>query len=277
WEDAPRSPPASAAPVLAVDGFEGPLDWLLELARAERIDLRKLSILGLVDAFVTALAASARADLSRWGEWLAIAAQLALLRSRLLLPPDAADAKTARAEAEALRRRLLEGDAMRRAAAWLDARTQLGREVFGRGVMADERERSALTADIVDLLRACLVLLRVPEHAASYRPKLPKLWRVQDALARITRLLAERPDGGALADFLPAVAAVAPKRELRCRAAVASTLVAGLELARNGALAVVQKEPGDTVRFCRAAAHNQATAASSGEQRHGEAALRSLH
>lgn len=77
WEDPVRASP-SAAPVLAVDGFEGPLDWLLELARAERIDLRKISIRALVEAFAAALeralAASVRADLSRWGEWLSMAA-----------------------------------------------------------------------------------------------------------------------------------------------------------------------------------------------------------
>ena len=85
WED-PVRPSPSAAPVLAVDGFEGPLDWLLELARAERIDLRKISIRALVEAFAAALeralAASVRVDLSRWGEWLSMAAQLTLLRSR---------------------------------------------------------------------------------------------------------------------------------------------------------------------------------------------------
>ena len=137
WEDPAHSPPASAAPVLAVDGFEGPLDWLLELARAERIDLRKLSILALVEAFgralQRALTQGPRTDLSRWGEWLAMAAQLALLRSRLLLPPEAAERQAAHADAEALRRLLLERDALRRAASWLDRRTQLGRDVFARG------------------------------------------------------------------------------------------------------------------------------------------------
>ena len=114
WDNPRPARPASAAPVLAVDGFDGPLDWLLELARAERIDLRKLSILALVEAFAAALARAfagpSPLDLSRWGEWLAMAAQLTLLRSRLLLPPEAADAQAAHAESEALRRQLLEGD-----------------------------------------------------------------------------------------------------------------------------------------------------------------------
>ena len=245
WED-PVRPSPRAAPVLAVVGFEGPLDWLLELARAERIDLRKLSIRALVEAFAAALeralAASGRADLSRWGEFLSMAAQLTLLRSRLLLP-DGRDAKAARDEAEALRRQLLEGDAMRRAAAWLDGRTLLGRDVFGRGVSADEQQASGRVADIADLSRACLVVLRVPEHAQAYRPPLPPLWRVQDAVVRITRLLAEGVEGE-LGGFLPAL-----KRddsfdyEQQCRGAMASTLVAGLELARANTVALRQEQP----------------------------------
>ncbi len=245
WEDPVRVPP-SAAPVLTVDGFEGPLDWLLELARAERIDLRKLSIRALVEAFAAALeralAAPGRTDLSRWGEFLAMAAQLTLLRSRLLLPPDDREAKTAREEAEALRRQLLDGEAMRRAAAWLEARTVLGRDVFGRGLNADEDQASGRVADIADLFRACLVVLRVPEHAQAYRPPLSKLWRVQDALARITRLLALGVEGE-MGTFLPRLDRNGFDYELQCRGAVASTLLAGLELARASAAALGQEQP----------------------------------
>lgn len=90
WEQPPRQPPASAAPTLAVDGFEGPLDWLLEMARAQRIDLAKLSILALVEAFTAALNTAlgqeraTRVDLTRWGDWLVMAATLALWTSRRL-------------------------------------------------------------------------------------------------------------------------------------------------------------------------------------------------
>ena len=127
WEQPSRRPPGGAVPVLAVDGFEGPLEWLLEMARAQRVDLAKLSILGLVEAFTAALNAALardraeRVDLSRWGEWLVMAATLALLRSRLMLPKDAPEAKAARDEAEALRRSLLGRAVM----------SDLGRELHG--------------------------------------------------------------------------------------------------------------------------------------------------
>ena len=246
WEAAPRRPPASAAPVLAVAGFEGPLDWLLQMARAQRIDLATLSIVDLVDAFVVALDAAllehtVRADLSRWGEWLVMAATLALLRSRLLLPPDAPEARAAQDEAEAMRRQLLERAAIRQAADWLDQQLQLGRDMFARGGVV-ARTSQGRTGDITDLFRACLVALRVPEQLDTYQLRFIRVWRVRDAIARITGMLAARPEGGMLASFLPQVDGVETEKELRCRAAVASTFMAGLELAREGMLGIYQEE-----------------------------------
>ena len=248
WEDAPRRPPESAAPVLVGAGFEGPLDWLLELARAQRIDLAQLSIVDLVDPFVAALDAalseqSVRADLSRWGEWLVMAATLALLRSRLLLPPDAPEARAAHDEAEAIRRQMLERAAIRHAADWLDRQAQLGRDVFARGGVAARVSSQGRMGDITDLFLACLVALRVPEQADVYQLRFLKLWRVPDAIGRITRMLEVRPDGGPLVCFLPKLDGVGPDKELRCRAAVASTFLAGLELARGGALTLQQDQP----------------------------------
>jgi chromatin segregation and condensation protein Rec8/ScpA/Scc1 (kleisin family) len=150
------------------------------MARAQRIDLTKLSILALVEAFTSALDAALMltrtkpVDLGRWGEWLVMAATLALLRSRLLLPEDAPEAKAAQDEAEA------------------------------------------------------------------YRLHQPPFWRVADAVARITHMLADRPGGGGLDIFLPTVDACAPEREQLCRTALASTFVAGLELAREGAVRLEQ-------------------------------------
>ena len=239
WEDLPRPPSRNDALMLSAEGFEGPLDWLLEMARAHRIDLAKLPIAALVQSFVEALeAALARPDgrppaLSRWGDWLVMAATLTQLRSRLLLPADAAEAKAALSEAEALRRQLVGREEMRAAADWLGGRPQLGREVFARG--RPEGHAGSRSGDISDLLRACLKLLRVREEVvAVYRPRPPPFWLVSQAIARIESLLAEPTDEASLGAFLPAVGADVADREVRCRAAVASTLVAGLVLARQG-------------------------------------------
>jgi len=235
--------------VLAVDGFEGPLDWLLEMARAQRIDLTKLSILSLVEAFTAALTAALaqprvrRVDLSRWGEWLVTAATLALLRSRLLLPKDALEAKAAQDEAEALRRLLVGRAAMQRAAEWLDRRPQLGREVFGRGGGVESATAVSRGADVTDLFRACLLALRVSDQADAYQRHRVPFWRVADAVARITRILVKWPGGGELGMFLPAMNASTPEQEVRCRTALASTFVAGLELAREGKLRLNQPRP----------------------------------
>jgi segregation and condensation protein A len=248
WEEPRRPDTRDGAPVLSAEGFEGPLDWLLEMARAHKIDLARLPIAALIQSFVNALdAALARRGgrapvLQHWADWLVMAATLTQLRSRLLLPAEASEAKTALGEAEALRRQLVGREAMRAAADWLERRPQLGREVFPRGY--PEAPGSSRGADIADLLRACLSLLRVPAQlAAAYEPRPPPFWRVSQAIARIETMLAERPAGAPLSAFLPAVAAEHADRDTRCRAAVASTLVAGLELARGGALRLGQQEP----------------------------------
>jgi segregation and condensation protein A len=145
WEDPPRAA-AATSPVLSVEGFEGPLDWLLELARAKKINLAQLSILALIEAFADALEAAlerppdgtaappaARPDLALCGEWMVAAAQLTELRSRLLLPFGAPDSQAAAAEAEALRQGWLLRAQVAAGADWLERRPQLGVEVFGRG------------------------------------------------------------------------------------------------------------------------------------------------
>ena len=240
WEQPPRRQPGqAAAPVLVVDGFEGPLDWLLDLARTRRIDLARLSIVALVEAFAEALtAALARSDLQptllgRWGDWLVMAADLTLLRSRLLVPADAAAAQDAHEEAERLRQRLLGRAAIGRAVDWPEGRGQLGRDVFARG-QADGAGavRAGRTGDITALLRACLVAIRLPGEAGGrYRVPGPPFWSVADAAERIRAMLPEiGEDGVPFEAFLPEVPVTAPERELRCRVAVAGTFLAGLEL-----------------------------------------------
>ena len=251
WEKPPlRRAGPSAPPVLAVDGFEGPLDWLLDLARTRRIDLARLSIAALIEAFeealTTALAASdvAPATLGRWGDWLVMAADLTLLRSRLLVPADAAEALDAQDAAERLRRRLLHRAEVARAADWLEMREQLGCEVFTRG-QADRNgsQRIGRAGDITALLRACLAAIRLPPDAgALFRVPGPPFWSVSDAAERIRKMLPLIGEGGAsLVHFLPEVPVDALDRELRCRVAVAGTFLAGLELTRDGSINVRQE------------------------------------
>jgi segregation and condensation protein A len=243
WEDPPRCDHSNTAPILAVDGFEGPLDWWLEMARAQKIDLAQLSIAALIEAFAramdTALANRIDGQLARWAVWTVMAATLTELWSRLLLPPDAPAARAAIDEAEALRRHLLDRARMRTAADWLDQRVQLGWDAFRRG--QPEVTAAGRGGDLTELLRACLSALKVPEEQAeAARPRPPPLWTASKAIRHLTRLLAVLPDGSPLAAYLPTIPDDAPARALRCRAAVASTLIAGLELARNGILSLDQ-------------------------------------
>ncbi len=256
WEEDAPARDASSAPVLSIEGFEGPLDWLLEMAGMQRIELAKLSILALVEAFMQALddALAQRQgtpfDLARWGDWTVMAAHIALLRSRLLLPPDAPEARAAQEEAEAWRHQLLTRAAIRSAADWLARQPQLGRDVFARGQPETGAAGQRRSLDITDLFRACLVALRLPEYGKAFRPLPPRLWLITDAIGRIRRMLGEGWGGGELRGLLPRLRA-GPEHELRCRAAVASTLVAGLELAREGALGLEQRRPWYSVRVRR--------------------------
>ena len=242
WEEPPRNAASASAPVLSVAGFEGPLDFLLEMARAQKIDLARLSIVALVEAFAAALETTlglpGAADIARWGDWLVMAANLTLLRSRLLLPAEAPEVRAARDEAERLRLALLGRAEMRAAADWLERRVQLGRDVFARG--RRETPAGQRGGDVTDLLRACLALLRVPEAAEAYQLRVLLFWRVPDAMARIREVVEASEVEVAMAALLPAIAADAVGRERRCRAAVASTLVASLELCRSGMLELTQ-------------------------------------
>jgi segregation and condensation protein A len=214
------------------------------------VDLSRLSILDLAGQFAAALdAAVARRQvpLSRLADWLVMAAHLALLRSRLLLPADSAEAVEARREAEAVRRRLADRGFVRRLADWLEQRPRLGRDVFARGAAeeepesADQRGAATPAADVTALLRACLAVLERPGRGGSWRPAPLPLWRVPDALARLRRILPTLPEGAPLERFLPEPVDDGPDAAFRRRAALASTLLAGLELGREGVASLSQE------------------------------------
>ena len=218
--------------LLQLDGFEGPMDLLLELARAQKVDLHRISILHLVEQFLAIIEGARRVRLDLAADWLVMAAWLAWLKSRLLLPAGSDDAEEGEEAVEVLALRLEALQAVRDLAIWLSARTQLGVEAFGRGApeMLLAIDRSGLAADLPGLLRAYATARRRAAAHAPYAPRRAPLWSVADALQRLGRMLGRSRHWTSLAEFLPPLQADPVQR----RAAVASTLLAGLELARTG-------------------------------------------
>ncbi|MDB5412806.1 MAG: segregation/condensation protein [Rubritepida sp.] len=226
--------------LLDLEGYQGPLDVLLELARAQKVDIRQISILSLVDQFLAIVEGARRIRLELAADWLVMAAWLAWLKSRLLLPeeergPEEEDPILA---ANRLTERLAELDRMRAAAAWLGSRAQLGRETFARGAPESLRveDRSGLVADLTTLLRAYATARRRGAADRPFTPKPRKLWSVAEALARLHSLIGAGPGWCTLASFLPE-GMISP---LDRRAALASTLIAALEAARGGGIELQQ-------------------------------------
>ncbi|TCZ66697.1 segregation and condensation protein A [Roseicella aquatilis] len=238
------SEPAAQSLHVRLEGFEGPLDLLLELARAQKVDLAKISIIALVDQFLAVLEQARKVRLELAADWLVMAAWLAWLKSRLLVPEDPQAEEDAEALALALTDRIAELGRMRAAAAWLGERLLLGRDVFGRGAAESLRveDRSGLSADLPALLQAYAAARRRALARRPYTPKPRKLWTVQEALARLGRLVGALPEGlphwAVLQRFLPDGLTDPVER----RAALASTLVAALETARGGAIELRQEQ-----------------------------------
>lgn len=213
------------------------MDLLLDLAQKQKVDWARLSIVAIVDQYL-AIVAGVRLELA--ADWLVMAAWLTWLKSRLLAPdPVPADAEQA---AGLLAERLQDLAAARALAAWLDARPVLGRDVHARG--APEQfvaiDRSAVMLRLPSLLRA----YAAQRPARRYAPGRPALWTMQDALRRLRAMLG--PGWSDIAAFLPPT-----PTPLARRAALASTLLAGLELARDGVLELRQERAFAAVE-CRA-------------------------
>lgn len=223
---------------LRLEGFEGPLDLLLDLARAQKVDLAKISILSLVEQYLAVIESARQIRLELAADWLVMAAWLAWLKSRLLLPVGTEAAEEGEVAADILAGRLRDLQAMRAAAAWLGARPQLGHDVFARGAAEDftEIDRSRLALDMTALLRAYLGALRRAGSRRRYHPPPLTLWSVKDALKRLAGMLGSLPDWTILDRFLPPSLGSPLER----RAALASTLMAGLEMARGGVVRLRQ-------------------------------------
>lgn len=254
WDDWDTPLRAPSVPLLHLDGFDGPMDLLLDLAERQRIDLGQVSILALAEQFVAELEGRLRATpIERRADWLIVAARLLLLRSRLLFPATSEAAADAAREAALEVQRIEATRLVRATAAWLEARPQLGRDVFAR-----PQTRDPQVASYRALMEACLTVLRGREgepgaETATYRVVAADLWRLGDALVWMRQLLVLYPQGGELGAFLP-MFADAPHRSRKQRAAVASTLLAALELARAGEGRLDQEVAFGPVRLRAAAA-----------------------
>lgn len=246
----------AGAPVLHLhlDGFEGPLDLLLELARAQKVDLGTISIVALVDQYLAVIEQARGLRLEIQAEWLVMAAWLAWLKSRLLLPKEEAGEEDAEALAGRLADRLAELERMRAGAAWLAARPQLHRDLFPRGAPEDltVQDRSGIRADLSALCQAYVAARRRAIAKRPYRPKPRRLWSVQEAIGRLSRVLGDFPSWAVLQRFLPDGELGASLDTVERRAALASTLVAGLEMARGGAVELRQERAFGPIMLRRA-------------------------
>jgi segregation and condensation protein A len=234
--------------IVDIDGYEGPLHVLLALARSQKVDLLKLSVLKLAEQYLAFVQQARRAHFALAADYLVMAAWLAYLKSRLLLPKleqPKGDEAPAEEIAARLAFRLAKLDAMRAAAEGLRARPQLGRDVFGRGDPEAIRivPSGRLEGDLYGLMSA-YIAQRSREASRTYTPATPKAYPLEEARERLRRLLPE------LERWTP-LAGVAPFGSPRSDADgqgpsrasyVASTLSAGLELVKEGALEARQLE-----------------------------------
>src|SRR6516225_2393280 len=187
WEAAEEAVGTEDALVVSLDGFEGPLDVLLALARTQKVDLAKISVLALADQYLAFIAQAQRLRLELAADYLVMAAWLAFLKSRLLLPRDGSDdAPSADELAARLAFRLQRLNAMREAAAKLMTRKRLGRDVFGRGMPEGVRTIRVrqYTAIIYDLLKAYADQRRRNVRRVHVIPR-RTVWSIKQARERL--------------------------------------------------------------------------------------------
>jgi|RhiMetdeSRZDD1v2_1073273.scaffolds.fasta_scaffold92500_3 segregation and condensation protein A len=238
-----REPPADRGEAFLVDleSFEGPLDLLLELARHHKIDLAKISILALAEQYLSFIGSVRHLRLEIAADYLVMAAWLAYLKSRLLLPQEpGSDEPVAEDLAARLAFRLQRLQAMRQAAAQLMARNRLGRDVFERGVPEPLRveTRRQYTDNLFDLLKAYSERRQKLVSHRSYRVKKLPVWSINEARELLSRLLGGMDDWGRFDVYLRDYLQEPGQR----RSLTASSFSASLELAREGALEIRQEQ-----------------------------------
>jgi segregation and condensation protein A len=228
--------------IVDIEGFEGPLDLLLVLARSQKVDLRKISILALTDQYLEFVAAARQVRLELAADYLVMAAWLTYMKSRLILPepPSAEGEPTGEEMAARLAFQLQRLEAMRGVAARLMARDRFGREVFGRGDAEEVRliRRPKFQAALYDLLKA-YGDGRTRHVEVRYEVRKRTVYAIEAARGRIEAMLGGIPDWSSLYSLLPEAA---PGRGEDRRTFIASTLSAALELVKEGDLLLRQEE-----------------------------------
>jgi segregation and condensation protein A len=245
--------PEGEALIVDVGGFEGPLDLLLELARHHKIDLARISILSLAEQYLQFIESARKLQLELAADYLVMAAWLAYLKSRLLIPqPPGSEEVPAEDMAARLAFRLQRLQAMREAAARLMSRNLLGRDVYGRGapeplVFETRREYGD---NLIDLLKAYAQRRQQKMRHQSYTVRKLPTWSIVEARDALTRLVGAMADWGTfdsyLADYL-----IDPRMR---RSVKASSFTASLELAREGVLEIRQDEAFKPIYLRRKAA-----------------------
>lgn len=219
--------------LIDVDGFEGPLDVLLTLARGQKVDLRRISILQLAEQYLAFVQAARRLRIELAADYLVMAAWLAYLKSRLLLPPpDMEDGPSAEELAAHLAFQLERLEAMRDAAAKLMARDQLGREMFARGEeeALTVHKKVEFTASLADLLQAYSRIKTRDDYEPLHMRRAP-VFALDDAVKRMRKIIGVTVDWQILSDYLPNDWMDKPERR---KSALASHFSAVLELVKQG-------------------------------------------
>jgi len=226
--------------VLDLDGFEGPIDVLLALARTHKVDITKISILGLAEQYLEFIQRAHALRLEVAADYLVMAAWLAYLKSRLLLPSTGDEDEPTGAELAArLAFQLQRLEAMRKAVGQIMERPRLGQDFHARGepdpLIVDTT--TVFNASLYDLL-TMYATIRERQGASTLEISPAKLYSMDDALERLGKLLGHVPDWTVLSHFLPEDIG----DELLMRSAIASTFAASLELARQGKLQLNQSQ-----------------------------------
>lgn len=232
---------AAESLIIDVDGFEGPLDLLLTLGRTQKVDLRKISILELARQYLAFVEKAKQLRIELAADYLVMAAWLAFLKSRLLLPPDPTDEGPSGEELAAhLAFQLERLQAMREAAAKLMARDQLGRDFFARGIpeSVTRVKRVSYTATLLDLMQG-YARLRTRDEFRPYAFDRDALFTLEQALDRLRGLIGFAGTWTDISSYLPDGFSTDPARR---RSATASTFAAALELAKEGKVELRQSE-----------------------------------